>query len=45
MPMMEPISVSELDVGKPRYHVPRFRMIAETRSEKTMAKPAAELDV
>ena len=39
-PMMEPISVCELDDGRPRYHVPRFQMMAAARSAKTMANPA-----
>ena len=41
-PMIEPIRVCELDEGRPRYQVPRFQMIAATRSANTMAKPAAE---
>jgi hypothetical protein len=39
---MEPMSVCELEAGKPRYHVPMFQMMAEMSSEKTMAKPALE---
>src|ERR1700729_742355 len=39
-PTMEPIRVCELDAGRPKYHVPRFQIIAEIRSEKTIAKPA-----
>ena len=34
------MSVCELEAGKPRYHVPRFHTMAETRREKTMANPA-----
>jgi hypothetical protein len=41
-PMMEPISVCELEAGNPRYHVPTFQIIAEINSENTMAKPAPE---
>src|SRR5581483_3302066 len=33
-PMMAPISVCELDAGRPRYHVPRFQRIAEISSAK-----------
>src|ERR1700742_1263574 len=39
-PMIEPISVCELDAGKPKYQVPTFQMMAEISSAKTMAKPA-----
>ena len=38
--MIEPISVCELDAGRPRYQVPRFQMIAATSRANTMAKPA-----
>ena len=41
-PMIEPIRVWELEAGSPKYQVPRFQTIAETSSEKTMAKPAAD---
>ncbi len=41
-PKMAPISEWELEAGRPRYHVPRFQMMAERRSAKTMAKPAPE---
>src|SRR5665213_3803512 len=41
-PTMEPIKVCELDAGRPRYQVPRFQMIADSRSENTIAKPAPE---
>src|SRR5215467_5673281 len=41
-PMMEPISVCELDAGRPRYQVQMFQMIAEISSANTMAKPAPE---
>ncbi len=40
--MMEPMSVWELEAGRPRYHVPRFQTMAERSSENTMAKPAPE---
>ena len=39
-PMIDPISVCELDAGRPKYHVPRFQMMAATSSANTMAKPA-----
>ena len=39
-PMIEPISVCELEAGRPRYQVPRFQMIAAISSANTMAKPA-----
>ena len=39
--MIEPISVCELDDGRPRYHVPRFQMMAATSSANTIAKPDA----
>ena len=39
-PITEPISVCELDAGKPKYQVPRFQMIAATSKAKTMANPA-----
>ena len=38
--MIEPISVWELEAGKPKYQVPRFQMIAAISSAKTIAKPA-----
>jgi hypothetical protein len=42
-PMMEPTMVCVLEEGRPRYHVPRFQMMAAVRSAKTMEKPAPEL--
>src|SRR5258708_20510459 len=39
-PRIEPIRVWELEAGKPRNHVPRFQIMEETRSAKTIAKPA-----
>src|SRR6516164_934659 len=39
-PMIDPISVCELDAGNPSHHVPRFQMIAAASSAKTMANPA-----
>ena len=39
---MEPIKVCELEAGKPKYQVPRFQIIADSSSEKTMANPAAD---
>ena len=41
-PMMEPISVWELEAGSPKYQVPRFQMIAEISSANTMANPAPD---
>ncbi len=38
--MIDPMRVCELDEGRPKYQVPRFQMIAATRSAKTMANPA-----
>ena len=38
--MIEPISVCELEEGRPNYQVPRFQMIAAISSANTMAKPA-----
>ncbi|MNC31048.1 hypothetical protein D3C75_793560 [compost metagenome] len=39
IPMMAPISVWELDAGRPKYQVPRFQMIAASNIENTMARP------
>ena len=39
-PMIEPISVCELDAGRPSHQVPRFHKIAETSRANTIAKPA-----
>src|SRR5208283_4195868 len=39
-PMMEPIRVCELDEGSPKYHVPRFQMMAAVSNAKTIANPA-----
>ena len=39
-PMIEPISVCELEAGSPNHQVPRFQMIAATSRAKTIAKPA-----
>src|SRR5580704_15611771 len=39
-PMIDPMSVCELEDGKPKYQVPRFQMMAATSSAKTIAKPA-----
>ena len=39
-PMIEPISVCELEAGSPKYHVPRFQMIAAISSANTIANPA-----
>ncbi len=39
--MIEPISVCELEAGRPRYQVPRFQIMAAISRANTMAKPAA----
>src|SRR5215469_4711038 len=39
-PMIDPISVCELEAGRPRYQVPRFQMIAAINSANTIANPA-----
>jgi hypothetical protein len=39
-PTIAPINVCELDAGRPKYHVPKFHRIAETRSARTIAIPA-----
>src|SRR5215469_5616059 len=41
-PMIEPISVCELDAGRPRYQVPKFQTMAAINSAKTIANPAEE---
>jgi hypothetical protein len=38
--MIDPISVCELEAGRPKYQVPTFHMIAEINSANTIAKPA-----
>ena len=43
--MIEPISVCELDAGRPSYQVPRFQMIAAISSANTIAKPALGADL
>ncbi len=40
--MIDPKRVCELEAGRPRYQVPRFQMIADNRSAKTIAKPAPD---
>src|SRR5579871_3886524 len=40
-PMIDPMSVWELDAGRPRYQVPRFQIIAATSSANTIANPPA----
>ena len=37
IPIMEPISVCELDAGIPKYHVPTFQRIAESNNANAMA--------
>src|SRR6202042_316200 len=39
-PMTDPISVCELDAGRPNDQVPRFQMIAAINRANTMAKTA-----
>src|SRR5262245_50101300 len=39
-PITEPISVCELDDGRPKYQVPRFQMIAAVSNANTIANPA-----
>ncbi len=39
-PMMEPISVWELDEGRPKYQVPKFHRMAAISNANTMANPA-----
>src|ERR1700730_8376263 len=39
-PMIDPISVWELDAGRPKYQVPTFQTIAAISRANTMAKPA-----
>ena len=41
-PTIEPISVCELEAGRPSHQVPRFQMIAAISSANTIAKPALE---
>src|SRR5579885_2132385 len=41
-PIMAPISVCELEAGRPRYQVPRFQRMAEISKAKTIAKPAPD---
>ena len=41
-PIIDPMSVCELEAGSPSHQVPTFQTIAETRSENTIANPAAE---
>src|SRR5262245_21421841 len=38
-PMIDPISVCELEEGNPKYQVPRFQMMAATSSANTIANP------
>ncbi len=38
--MIEPISVCELDDGRPKYQVPRFQTMAAISRANTIAKPA-----
>src|ERR1700722_2164394 len=41
-PIIDPMSVCELEAGKPRYQVPTFQTMAEISKAKTMANPAPE---
>ena len=38
-PRIEPIRVWELEAGIPKYHVPKFQVMAAASSENTMARP------
>ena len=38
-PMIDPMSVCELEDGSPKYHVPTFQAIAPTSSANTIASP------
>ena len=40
--MIEPISVCELETGRPNHQVLRFQIIAAIKSAKIIAKPAPE---
>lgn len=40
-PRIEPMRVCELDAGIPRYHVPKFQMMAAMRSASTAQMPNA----
>src|SRR5215471_11029068 len=40
-PMIDPMSVCELDAGSPKYQVPRFQIMDESSRANTMANPAA----
>src|SRR5450755_420926 len=39
-PIIDPISVCELEAGSPSHQVPRFQIIAAVNSAKTIANPA-----
>src|SRR5580698_9559699 len=39
-PMMEPMSVWELDAGRPNHQVTKYHKIADTSRAKTIEKPA-----
>jgi hypothetical protein len=41
-PIIAPIRVWELEAGSPKYQVPTFQTMADTRREKTIANPAAD---
>ncbi|GAC1660390.1 MAG: hypothetical protein PVS2B3_13610 [Steroidobacteraceae bacterium] len=41
-PMIEPIMVWEEEAGSPSHQVPRFHMMAASKSANTMANPALE---
>ncbi len=41
-PMIDPMSVCELDAGRPSAQVPRFQMMAPISSAKTIANPALD---
>ena len=41
-PRIEPISVCELDTGRPTYHVPRFHVTPAMSSDSTITSAAPE---
>src|SRR5271155_5491424 len=41
-PIIAPIRACELEAGRPKYHVPRFQMIADRSNAKTIANPAPD---
>src|SRR5262249_19096886 len=39
-PRIEPINACELEAGRPKYHVPKFQMMAASKSDNTISRPA-----